>query len=156
MEDDEKEFMDIICRHRDMIWRICSTFRLSAAWTTEDAFHEVLCDLWKGFGCFNRRSAERTWIFRVATNTMLSLLRKKSNQPTTPPPPSAEPSYSEEEYRDVVDMLSTLSEPDSTIVRAHIQGFSYAEIGQMTGLSAPAVGMRLSRCLKKLKKLYHQ
>lgn len=156
MEVDEKEFMDIVCRHRDMIWRICSTFRLSPAWTTEDAFHEVLCDLWKGFGHFGRNCSERTWIFRVTTNTMISLQRRKSNQPTAPPPPSAEPSYSEEEYRDVVDLLDSLPEPDGTIVRAYVQGFSHAEIGQMTGLSAAAVAMRLSRCLKKLRKQYHQ
>ena len=49
MELDEKSFKELIHRQRDLIWRVCSGYRLSAAWTTEDAFHEVLCELWRGY-----------------------------------------------------------------------------------------------------------
>ena len=82
MEIDEKKFKELIHRHRDIIWSICKSYRLSAAWTTEDAFHEVLCNLWRGFEKFDNRCTERTWVFRVATNTMNSLARKTGNQPT--------------------------------------------------------------------------
>ncbi len=59
MEVDERTFKELIHRHRDMIWSICKSYRLSAAWTTEDAFHEVLCDIWRGLGSFDKRSSER-------------------------------------------------------------------------------------------------
>ena len=156
MEVDEKEFMDIVCRHRDMIWRICGTFRLSPAWTTEDAFHEVLCDLWKGFGHFGRNCSERTWIFRVATNTMISLSRKTSNQPTAPPPERYDPGYRDDDFRDLVTLIEATPEPDRTIVKAHAQGFGYKEIADITGLTVAAVSMRLTRALRKLRKQYNQ
>ena len=156
MDPDEKTFKELIHRHRDMIWSICKGYRLSAAWTTEDAFHEVLCDLWRGFGSFDKRSSERTWVFRVATNTMISLTRKTGNQPTIQATEYQEPSYSNENYHDLVNMINAVSEPDRTIIRAHVQGFSYAEIAKITGLSVGAVSMRLTRALRKLRKQYNQ
>lgn len=156
MELDEKTFKELIHRHRDLIWSICSSYRLSAAWTTEDAFHEVLCDLWRGLGSFDKRSSERTWIFRVATNTMISLTRKTSNQPTTQEADYREPSYKDEDYRDLVEMIEATTEPDRTIIKAHAQGFSYAEIAKITGLTVAAVSMRLIRALRKLRKQFNQ
>ncbi|MBQ2511274.1 MAG: RNA polymerase subunit sigma-70, partial [Bacteroidales bacterium] len=69
MELDQKTFKELIYRQRDLIWQVCSSYRMSAAWTTEDAFHEVLCDLWRGIGTFDQRSSESTWVYRIAINT---------------------------------------------------------------------------------------
>ena len=98
MELDERTFKELIHRHRDMIWSICKSYRLSAAWTTEDAFHEVLCDIWRGLGSFDKRSSERTWVYRVATNTMITLTRKIGNQPTMEATDYPEPSYRDDDY----------------------------------------------------------
>ena len=156
MELNEKRFKDLVHRQRNLIWQVCATYRLSAAWTTEDAFHEVLVALWQGYGSFDGRSSERTWVFRVATNTMISLTRKFGNQPTSPAPPQREPSYRDDDYRDLVEMIDAVPEPDHTIIMAHLGGFSYAEIAKTTGLSVGAVSVRLSRALRKLRKQYNQ
>ena len=156
MELDEKTFKDLIHRQRDLIWRVCSSYRLSAAWTTEDAFHEVLCDLWRGIGTFDQRSSESTWVYRIATNTMNSLARKKGNQPTAPPPEGHDPGHRDDDYRDLVELIEATPEPDRTIIKAHAQGYGYKEIAEITGLSIAAVSMRLTRTLRKLRKLYNQ
>lgn len=156
MEHDEKRFRELIHRQRDLIWRVCSSYKLSAAWTTEDSFHEVLCDLWQGYGTFDRRSLESTWVYRVAENTMNSLARKRGNQPTAPPSERHDPGYRDDAYRDLVELIEAMPEPDRTIVKAHVQGFVYKEVADITGLSIAAVSMRLSRALRKLRKLYNQ
>ena len=156
MELDERTFRELIHRHRDLIWSICKSYHLSAAWTTEDAFHEVLCDLWRGWGSFDCRCSERTWIFRVATNTMISLTRISANQPTAQTADYHEPSYKDDDYRDLVEMIEATTEPDRTIIKAHAQGFSYAEIAKITGLTVAAVSMRLTRALRKLRKQFNQ
>ena len=69
MDTDEQIFRDIIHLQLDLTWRVCSSYRMGAAWTNEDAFHEVLCNLWRGFKSFDRRSSESTWVYRVANNT---------------------------------------------------------------------------------------
>ena len=156
MELDEKRFKELVHRQRDLIWRVCSSYRLSAAWTTEDALHEVLCDLWRGFGTFDRRSSESTWVYRIATNTMNSLTRKMGNQPTAPPPEGHDPGYRDDDYRDLVELIEATPEPDRTIIKAHAQGYGYKDIAKITGLSIAAVSMRLTRALRKLRKLYNQ
>ena len=137
METDEEIFKALVRRNRDLIWRVCSSYRLSAAWTTG-------------------RSEERTWVFRVATNTMISLSRKTSNQPTAPPPERYDPGYRDDDFRDLVTLIEATPEPDRTIVKAHAQGFGYKEIADITGLTVAAVSMRLTRALRKLRKQYNQ
>ena len=53
-------------------------------------------------------------------------------------------------------VIEAIKEPDRTILKAHIQGFSYAEIAKITGLTVGAVSMRLSRALRKLRKQYNE
>jgi RNA polymerase sigma-70 factor (ECF subfamily) len=153
---DENRFKELIHRQRDLIWRVCSSYRLSAAWTTEDAFHEVLCNLWRGFGTFDRRSSESTWVYRVAVNTMNSLARKMGNVPMAPPPEEHDPGCRDDDFRDLVELIESTPEPDRTIIKAHAQGYGYKEIAKITGLSIAAVSMRLTRALRKLRKLYNQ
>lgn len=155
MELDERQFKELIHRQRDLIWRVCSSYRLGAAWTTEDAFHEVLCALWQGYRTFDRRSSESTWVYRVAANTMNSLARKRGNQPTPSPTDLKEQGYRDDNYRDLVELIEATPEPDRTIIKAHAQGYSYKEIAEITELSIAAVSMRLTRVLRKLRKQYN-
>lgn len=156
MEGKEKAFKEMVHRERDAIWRICSCYRLGAAWEVEDAFNEVLCALWKGMESYDGRSRERTWVTRVAVNTLNSLLRRRGNQPSPPVERVAERSYSDEGYADLVQLIETLQEPDYTIVMAHLSGYDYKEIAQITGLTIGAVSMRLTRAKRRLRKQYNQ
>ena len=87
---------------------------------------------------------------------MISLTRKTSNKPTVQADSNQEPSYNDEDYRDLVEMIEAITEPDRTIVKAHVQGFNYVEIAKITGLTVGAVSMRLSRALRKLRKQYNK
>ena len=157
MELNENTFKDLVRRQRDLIWQVCSTYRLSAAWTTEDAFHEVLCALWQGYDSFDGRSAERTWVYRVATNTMLMLKRKMSNQPQPDALPRVDEAAPTDSHRqDLQETIATLGDLDRQIVQASLDGFSLKEIAEMTGLSIVAVGTRLSRAKSKIRKFYEK
>lgn len=156
MAPNEQLFKELIYRHRDLIWSVCSNYRFSAAWETEDLFHEVLCTLWRDFGSFDGRSSERTWVWRVANNTIVSLKRRYANQPAPAPPPVAEPASQPDDSPALLQLVDSLGEPDSQIVRASMYGFGYAEIARMTGLTVAAVSMRLSRARRKIKKIYEK
>lgn len=149
----EQKFKDLIHRNKDMLWHVCQDYRLSAAWTVDDAFQEVLYNLWRDIGQYNGSSSERTWVYRVASNTMLSLKRKKSNLPLGEPAVSEIENCKPTDLRDLERIIENLGEPDSTIIRASIDGFSYAEIAEITHLPVGAVGMRLTRAKNKIKKI---
>ena len=77
------EFNALILRHKAMIWHICSDYKLGSAWNIEDCVQEVIMNLWRSFKGFEGRSSEKTWVWRVATNTMLMLQRKDVRSPQT-------------------------------------------------------------------------
>ena len=152
MQTSEEKFKELVHRHKDMIWSVCKHYQLSAAWQTEDAFNEVLCALWLGYGSYDGRSSERTWVFKVANNTLISIARRCSNQHVAAPPPP-DPSYGCEEAYNLRQTLEAIDEPDRTILRSHLYGFSYAEIATIVGMNVGAVSMRLSRIKRKLRKI---
>jgi RNA polymerase sigma-70 factor (TIGR02960 family) len=47
----------------------------------EDALQETLLDAWRGLGAFEGRSSVRTWLYRVATNRCLKILRSAGRRP---------------------------------------------------------------------------
>src|SRR6478752_3436874 len=61
----------------------------------DDALQETLVAAWRGLDQFEGRSSARTWLYRIATNTCLNILRTRGRRPITvplppfdPPPPS--------------------------------------------------------------------
>ena len=47
----------------------------------EDALQETLLSAWQGLGGFEGRASVRTWLYRIATNRCLSVLRTASRRP---------------------------------------------------------------------------
>jgi RNA polymerase sigma-70 factor (ECF subfamily) len=47
----------------------------------DDAVQETLLAAWRGLATYQARSSLRTWLYRVATNTCLNLLRTASRRP---------------------------------------------------------------------------
>ncbi len=161
IETFQAEFNALILRHKAMIWHICSDYNLGKAWKTEDCVQEVLVSLWRSFGAFEGRSSEKTWVWRVATNTMLMLRRKDVRSPQTESIDAVSMSDkvdepSNESYQQLQQLIDTLPEESGTIIRAFLDGFSYKEIAEMTGSSVGAVAMRIARTKRRLKQMYEK
>ena len=85
IQSPQADFKELVLRHKAMIWHICSDYNVGSTWTIEDRFQEVLISLWRSFETFEGRSSEKTWVWRVATNTMLMLKRKDIRSLQTEP-----------------------------------------------------------------------
>jgi RNA polymerase sigma-70 factor (ECF subfamily) len=53
----------------------------------EDALQETLLAAWRAFGRFEGRSSVRTWLYQIATNRCLNVLRTARRRPSTEMPP---------------------------------------------------------------------
>ena len=161
IETFQAEFNALIIRHKAMIWHICSDYNLGKAWKTEDCVQEVLVSLWRSFGAFEGRCSEKTWVWRVATNTMLMLRRKDVRSPQTESIETVgvddkDDTPSNESYQQMQQLIDALPEESGTIIRAFLDGFSYKEIADMTGSSVGAVAMRIARTKQRLKQMYEK
>lgn len=131
----EQAFNAMLLRNKALIWHICSDYNLGKVWKVEDCMQEVIVSLWRYFDTFEGRSSEQTWIYRVATNTMLMLRRKDIKNPTT-------------------EQIDVHSEINGMIIRAHLDGFTYKEIADMTNLTEGTIAMRITRIKLQLKEMF--
>ena len=160
-ETSQADFNALVLRHKAMIWHICSDYNVGNAWKTEDCMQEVLLSLWRSFGTFEGRSSEKTWVWHVATNTMLMLRRKDVRSPQTESIETVSVEDKDDEpnnesYQQLQQLIDSLPEESGTIIRAFLDGFSYKEIAEMTGSSVGAVAMRITRIKRKLKNMYER
>ena len=120
-----------------------------------------MISLWRSFGTFEQRSSEKTWVWRVATNTMLMLKRKEDRSPKTESieefrVDEKDDEPGNEKYKQLQQLINALPEESSTVIRAFLDGFSYKEIAEMTGSSVGAVAMRIARLKRKLRLMYER
>lgn len=161
IETSHAEFNALILRHKAMIWHICSDYRLGSAWNTEDCVQEVIMNLWRSFKSFEGRCSEKTWVWRVATNTMLMLRRKDVRSPQTEPietenEDTKDDGPSNDSYQQLQQLIETLPEESGVVIRAFLDGFSYKEIAEMTDSTVGAIAMRIARLKRTLKKMYER
>ena len=75
----ERQFAQTVAEQKSTIYTVCYMFSQDAD-EVNDLFQEVLVNLWKGFESFEHRSDIKTWIYRVALNTCISIDRKKKRR----------------------------------------------------------------------------
>ena len=154
-------FEEMVCRNRGLIWHVCSDYSLGRAWRIEDCMQEVIYNLWRDFSKFEGRSSEKTWVYRVATNTMLMLRRKDTRSPIVESFNQLEinnitSETNDENYMQLLQLIDFLPEKDGVAIRAHLDGFSYQEIAMMTHSTLGAVAMRIARIKKRLRRMYEK
>ncbi len=156
MTDTERQFAKTVREHKSTIYTVCYMFSKDDD-EVNDLFQEVLINLWKGYDSFGHRSDIRTWIYRVALNTCISLDRKKRRSATVRLAMDINLFEDRDEDTRQVDMLhkriSRLQPFDRAIVLLWLEGLSYEEIGQIVGISTKNVSVRLFRIREQLKNM---
>ena len=152
----EQKFSQTVKEHKSTVYTVCYMFSQDAD-EVNDLFQEVLVNLWKGFSSFEHRSDIKTWIYRVALNTCISLNRKKKRAATVKTTMDINLFEDRDEDTRQVDMLhkriSKLQPFDRAIVLLWLENLSYEEIGQIVGITAKNVSVRLYRIREQLKNI---
>lgn len=155
METKEQRFTKIVGEHKTRIYSVCYMFSKDKQ-EIEDLFQEVLVRLWQGFDSFKGESAMSTWIYRIALNTCISSDRKKKRIGERVPlsvdiNPFEDTDERALQIRQLYRRINRLGLFDRSIVLLWLEGISYEEIGEITGISAKNVSVRLVRIREQLK-----
>jgi len=88
---DEAAFAELVAPYRRELHVHC--YRMLGSFDdADDALQETLLAAWRGLPSFQGAASLRTWLYRIATNTCLNLIRTASRRPQmTEPLPAAAP-----------------------------------------------------------------
>jgi len=87
---DEQAFRTLTDPHRRELQVHCYRI-LGSAQDAEDALQETLLSAWRGLDGFEERSSLRSWLYTIATNRCLNLLRDGARRPQEQRPLTFEP-----------------------------------------------------------------
>jgi RNA polymerase sigma-70 factor (TIGR02960 family) len=77
---DQQAFEELTGEYRHELQVHCYRV-LGSAQDAEDALQETLLAAWQAIGTFEERASIRTWLYRIATNRCLNMLRASSRRP---------------------------------------------------------------------------
>ena len=157
MNDNQQKFADMVQQNKSTIYTVCYMFSKDEN-EVADLFQETLINVWRGLPKYQGGDeALRGWIYRVALNTCISLDRSKRRRKTLPLTMDVNFFDPQEERAQRVDQLhrriTRLQPFDRAIVLLWLEDLSYDEIGQILGITAKNVSVRLVRIREQMKKM---
>ena len=153
-----EEFTELFIPNQNIVHKICSVY-FDEKPDKEDYFQEIVLQLWKAFPGFRGESKFSTWMYRVALNTAIDLLRKERSQPRLFRLSNNEYSLKEsrreltEQQEQLYEAISRLSEIEKAIILLYLEDYSYKEISEIVGISETYTGVKISRIKMQLQKM---
>jgi RNA polymerase sigma-70 factor (ECF subfamily) len=166
---DGDAFRLLVERHSRSVFRLA--FRMTGnEQDAEDVVQETFLRAYKQLSHYESRSSFATWLYRIASNYSLDLIRmrkrhqeKRENDPEEgrsimDTVPATEPAqdrlvFSNQVQLSVTAAMNELSDLErSAFVLRHFEGMSIEEIGSMLGTSLNATKHSIFRAVQKLRK----
>ena len=130
-----------------------------------DLLQDMHFALWRSFASFAGQCSLRTWVYRVAQNTAISvrLRRRKARLVSleelaeAPSPDDPENAAGNARVLARLEILiRRLTPPDDQVMLLYLEDVDAASIAEITGLSARAVATRIHRIKALLSRQFRQ
>ena len=145
-------FDELLHRYRGLLFSLCSRFRHRGL-DVDDLIQEASIALWRNrerlLALGSVPQAAMTW--KVARNAVIDALRRYED---TEALPEGHDEACEDRtlLKELHEEINRLEEPDRTIVRMQLDGYSYEEIGNALEMTEKNVSVRLVRTKERLRK----
>ena len=160
--DREAAFRALVHRYRHRLFAVCVRV-LGDAEDAEDAVQETLVRLARNAASFRGEAKLSTWLYRVARNVCTDRVRYEARRPSTPvadiaeihdQPDEGDPIESHATAATVGAALDQLDERSrQLLLLVAVDGLTYAEAAELTGLAVGTVKSRVSRARVQLGEL---
>lgn len=152
-------FERIVAEHGPLISRIAMTYEADPS-LREDLTQQIFLAVWQALPSYRADASLKTFIARIAQNRAISYVAKQVRQAPVAELPETieddEPSPEElametDERRVLLEATRRLPLPQREVIVLLLEGFEYAEIGNMLNIAPNALALRLSRAKAALK-----
>ena len=155
--DREVEFVRTIKENEGVIFKITTIYTDNRE-DQRDLYQDIVYQLWKSFDAFRGEAKFSTWMYRIALNTALSRIKKNKRKGHALPIEQVVLTQTElydtvfeERIKILYEQIHQLNVLEKGLMLLLLEGKSYSEIAEITGLTPSNVGTRISRIKTKLK-----
>lgn len=153
-----KEFTDIIQKHSALINKVCY-FYASDQLPFEDLRQEVYLNIWQALPQFRGESKLSTWLYRIAVNSALMVIRSSKTKMETVSMDfgllnvsSEIDDIQKENLQAMYSIINRLENIEKAIILLWLDEHSYEEIGETLGMNRNTVATKIRRIKEKLSK----
>lgn len=144
---DAEAFATLVTRHRSLLWAVC--LRVTGnAYDAEDALQDTLFQAWRGLHSFQGRSAFSTWLYRIATNSSLRVIRRRRDTLPLPEDQRSDRDFAESVADADVVQHALRQVPEHfrvALVLFELCDFTYEQIADYQGVGVQTVKSRIHR-----------
>lgn len=135
----------------------------------QDLLQEILLQIWRSLEGFEGRSAVESWAYRVALNTAIVWRRKDRFRFPDPPPAEstieradrvspggtrADSGGAGDELAILDEFIRSLGAAKRALFVLYLEGLSYRQIAEVSGLTESHVGVKIHRLKKTFIERY--
>jgi len=156
MRTGKEEFLDMLEKYQGILHKVNMVYFRNPS-DREENFQEMVYQLWNSFPSLKNKESIGSWIYKVAINTSITKLKKDSrfvyneNVPDTVDEDAETGMERSEKSKLLLNAISELNETDKAVMLLYLDGKSYEEISEITGISKSNVGVKINRAKKTLK-----
>ena len=159
--DLERRFKALLTVHGSSLSRLAGSYVRGHS-DRDDLLQEILVAIWRALPRFRGECSDRTFVFRIAhnraityiTGRRLPLADDESEIEIEDARPNPEQALStEQQGRRLMNAVQSLPVNQRQVVTLMLEGFSYAEIADVLGITETNVGARLTRARQTLRHL---
>ncbi len=153
---DRRSYTALVERHRASLERFALRL-LGERAEAEEALQDTLVRAWTALPQCNEPERVRGWLFRILVNRCRSRLARKDRlvrgaDGDAALAGAAAPAEDDGWREELARALAALpDEQREAFLLKHVEAFSYEEMAELTGLSVPALKMRVSRACGALR-----
>ena len=134
------------------IYRLCMGY-INDHDQAKDLAQETFITVWEKLSTFRNEASIGTWIFRIATNTCLSQIKKNEKITRVEilnPEEDNDNHELDQEIKLLYQFISELPELDRIIISLELEGIKQQEISKIVGLSDSNIRVKIHRIKEKL------
>ena len=152
---DESSFRILLERYKNKIFALCFRY-LGNYEDAEDAAQETVIKIYRALPGFSHRSAFSTWVYSIAKNTCLDMIKKKKTDTESideldfmlgdARQDTEGDALRNDDIRRLREIINSLPRENREIlILREVDGFSYEEISEVLGIPLGTVKSRLAR-----------
>lgn len=146
------DFNKLYEEYWNKIYRLCMGY-INDHDQAKDLAQETFITVWEKLSTFRNEASIGTWIFRIATNTCLSQIKKNEKlskaEILVAEADNDNPDL-DKEIKLLYQFISELSELDRIIISLELEGIKQQEISKIVGLSDANIRVKIHRIKEKL------